>query len=157
LVIEKFGGISVASLERIGSVANIIESSHSSGEQMSASLLAMDRYKLQNRYDRHVEIHKDFEEHINNLSNFVAEERGKVVRLAFNFITYIAIPFGIFGALSRLDLDAVIYKTPEKILHSEPMWKVLLFSFLVPMVLFGLAYSMDRFWGKSQGLGYWNK
>jgi hypothetical protein len=104
----------------------------------------VERFHLKQKYERHLAVHQSLERHLGNTAQLIQENRSRLLNRSMSILTFLAMPIGIFSAVMAVSLSADVIKRPTNLLLEQRLWLTVAFSFLVPLVVLGIAIVVDR-------------
>lgn len=98
------------------------------------------RLLLREQYARQVEMSASMECHLSNVSSLVQEREARRTGLAVRLLTLLAVPIGLFGALSGINLGTdYILRNPGGIVTNPVFWILWAMSIVTTIALIGAS------------------
>jgi len=104
----------------------------------------VEAHNLETKYERYKDVLELFESYLSSVNDISQERGGRAVRKTLNVLAFIAIPLGLYGAISDLTPNKDFFVQPEKILATPDIWFWLAVSFIVPIALITIGHLWDK-------------
>jgi hypothetical protein len=101
------------------------------------------KFKLQERYERALSLHREFEHHLDNVAKIIqSQQMGSVSNLLL-ILTLLSVPVSFFGAVIAINLQSDIFKSPSDVITNPTTYLILIVGFFASLIPFSALKLRD--------------